>query len=110
MKGMHAFDTSISIYLFLTTFPAILQRVKSASVTVDKQLISSIGRGILVLAAVGKEDTEKDADSLAAKILKAKLWPDDANASVRSTSTHRSLWSLSSNGLAVEKERAGYPG
>ncbi|KAL1984677.1 hypothetical protein VTN96DRAFT_8803 [Rasamsonia emersonii] len=60
---------------------AILQRVKSASVTVDKQLISSIGRGILVLAAVGKEDTEKDADSLAAKILKAKLWPDDANAS-----------------------------
>ncbi|KAL1962318.1 hypothetical protein VTN77DRAFT_9809 [Rasamsonia byssochlamydoides] len=60
---------------------AILQRVTSASVTVDKQLVSSIGRGILVLAAVGKEDTEKDADSLAAKILKAKLWPDDAGAS-----------------------------
>lgn len=58
---------------------AILQRVTSASVTVDQQLISSIGRGILVFAAVGKEDTEKDADSLAAKILKVKLWPDETS-------------------------------
>jgi len=58
---------------------AVLQRVTSASVTVDQQLISSIGRGILVFAAVGKEDTEKDADSLAAKILKVKLWPDETS-------------------------------
>ncbi|KAL2002069.1 hypothetical protein VTN02DRAFT_705 [Thermoascus thermophilus] len=59
---------------------AILQRVTSASVTVDQQLVSSIGRGILVLAAVGKDDTEKDADSLAAKILKVKLWSDESGA------------------------------
>jgi len=58
---------------------AFLQRVTSASVTVDQQLISSIGRGILVFAAVGKEDTEKDADSLASKILKVKLWPDETS-------------------------------
>jgi D-tyrosyl-tRNA(Tyr) deacylase len=65
---------------------AVLQRVKSASVTVEQQLVSSIGRGILVFAAIGKEDTEKDADSMAAKILKARLWPDESNAnsSVRS--------------------------
>ncbi|PLB45773.1 D-tyrosyl-tRNA deacylase, partial [Aspergillus steynii IBT 23096] len=54
---------------------AVLQRVKSASVTVDDQLVSSIGRGILVLAGVGKEDTEKDADTMVGRILKAKLWP-----------------------------------
>lgn len=54
----------------------------SASVTVDKQLISSIGRGILVFAAIGKDDTEKDAESLAAKVLKAKLWPDDSGSTV----------------------------
>ncbi|KAI1921724.1 D-tyrosyl-tRNA(Tyr) deacylase [Ophidiomyces ophidiicola] len=57
---------------------AILQRVSSASVTVDKNLISSIGRGVLVLAAVGPHDTEKDAESLAAKVLKLKMWPDDS--------------------------------
>ncbi|KAA8647200.1 D-aminoacyl-tRNA deacylase [Aspergillus tanneri] len=56
---------------------AVLQRVKSASVTVDGQLISSIGRGILVLAGVGKGDTEKDADTLIGRILKARLWPEE---------------------------------
>ncbi|PBP19669.1 deacylase [Diplocarpon rosae] len=57
---------------------AILQRVLSASVTVDKQLVSSIGKGILVFAAVAQGDTEKDVDALAAKVLKMRLWDDDA--------------------------------
>ncbi|KAH8423366.1 D-aminoacyl-tRNA deacylase [Aspergillus melleus] len=56
---------------------AVLQRVKSASVTVDGQQISSIGRGLLVLAGVGKEDTEKDMDTMVGRILRAKLWPAD---------------------------------
>ncbi|KAK4174417.1 D-Tyr tRNAtyr deacylase-like domain-containing protein [Triangularia setosa] len=57
---------------------AILQRVLSASVTVDQELVSSIGKGILVLAAVAPGDTEKEADALAAKVLKLRLWDDDA--------------------------------
>ncbi|KAI1773527.1 D-tyrosyl-tRNA deacylase [Hypoxylon cercidicola] len=57
---------------------AILQRVLSASVTVDKEVVSSIGKGVLVFAAVAPGDTEKEADSLAAKVLKMKLWDDDA--------------------------------
>ncbi|KAF2087731.1 D-tyrosyl-tRNA deacylase [Saccharata proteae CBS 121410] len=56
---------------------AVLQRVKSASVTVDGQLISSIGKGILVLAAVGKDDTKKDAEAMAGKVLKLQMWDDD---------------------------------
>lgn len=56
---------------------AILQRVLSASVTVDKQLVSSIGKGILVLAAVAPNDTEKDVETLANKVLKLKLWDDE---------------------------------
>ncbi|KAF2201409.1 D-tyrosyl-tRNA deacylase-like protein [Delitschia confertaspora ATCC 74209] len=54
----------------------VLQRVKSASVTVDGELISQIGKGLLVLAAISKDDTEKDVESMAAKILKAKLFDD----------------------------------
>jgi D-aminoacyl-tRNA deacylase len=57
--------------------PAILQRVLSASVTVDKEVVSSIGKGVLVLAAMAPGDTEKEADSLAKKIVKLKLWDDD---------------------------------
>ncbi|KAH6674303.1 deacylase [Halenospora varia] len=56
---------------------AILQRVLSASVTVDKQLVSSIGKGILVFAAVAPGDTEKDVEHLASKVLKMRLWDDD---------------------------------
>jgi D-tyrosyl-tRNA(Tyr) deacylase len=56
----------------------VLQRVKSASVTVDGQLISSVGRGLLVLAAISKDDTEKDVETMASKILKAKLWDDES--------------------------------
>jgi D-aminoacyl-tRNA deacylase len=65
------------------THLAILQRVLSASVTVDKEVVSSIGKGVLVLAAVAPGDTEKEADSLAAKVLKLKLWDDDAGGRVR---------------------------
>ncbi|KAK4503785.1 hypothetical protein PRZ48_004700 [Zasmidium cellare] len=54
----------------------VIQRVKSASVTVDGQLISSISKGLLIFAAIGKDDTEKEAISMASKVLKVKLWDD----------------------------------
>ena len=62
---------------------AVLQRVSSASVSVDKQVVSTIGRGLLVFAAIGPNDTRKEAESLAAKVLKIRLWPDDNGANVR---------------------------
>jgi len=46
----------------------VIQRVK----------VSSITKGILVFAAVGKDDTVKESESMAAKILKVKLWEDEA--------------------------------
>ena len=45
--------------------------------SVNDQVVSSIGKGILVLAAVGPHDTRKDAESMASKLLKMKLWPDE---------------------------------
>jgi D-aminoacyl-tRNA deacylase len=61
----------------LLTNPAILQRVLSASVAVDKKVVSSIGKGVLVFAAIAPGDTPKDADALAAKVLKMKMWDDN---------------------------------
>ncbi|KAM5352658.1 hypothetical protein ACJ41O_005380 [Fusarium nematophilum] len=57
-----------------------MQRVLSASVTVDNQLISSIGKGVLVFAAVAPGDTEKEADLMAAKVLNMKMWEDEEGA------------------------------
>lgn len=56
---------------------AVLQRVLSSSVTVNEQVVSAIGKGILVLAAIGPDDSKKDVESMASKVLKMKLWPDD---------------------------------
>ncbi|KAI9777146.1 MAG: D-tyrosyl-tRNA(Tyr) deacylase [Candelina submexicana] len=53
---------------------AILQRVTSASVTVDKQLISTINTGILVFAAVAPGDTKKEVEQMASKVLRLKMW------------------------------------
>ncbi len=61
---------------------AVLQRVASASVTVDSSLVSSIGKGVLVFAAVAKDDTRKEVESMAAKVLKLKMWPDDTGGTV----------------------------
>ncbi|KAJ5624070.1 hypothetical protein N7510_000379 [Penicillium lagena] len=79
MKGAY---TTISPpnFCLLTLVTVVIQRVKSASVTVDQELVSSIGRGLLVLAGVGKEDTEKDAEGLVNKVLKSRFWPDENGA------------------------------
>lgn len=60
----------------------ILQRVASASVTVDSQLVASIGKGVLVFAAVAKDDKQKDVEAMASKVLKMKMWPDDQDKAV----------------------------
>lgn len=50
--------------------------------TVDKKLVSSIGKGILVFAAVGPDDSRADAETMAAKVLKLKMWADDNGGNV----------------------------
>jgi D-tyrosyl-tRNA(Tyr) deacylase len=62
----------------------VLQRVKSASVTVDGNLISSIGKGILAFAAIEKNDTLNDSIRSASKLLKMKLWDDENGGRVSS--------------------------
>jgi D-tyrosyl-tRNA(Tyr) deacylase len=56
---------------------ALLQRVKSASVTVDENTVASIGQGLLVLLGVEKNDETSVAERLAEKILKYRVFADD---------------------------------
>jgi len=55
---------------------ALLQRVKSASVTVDDERIASISQGLLVLLGVEKHDDDLTAEKLAEKILKYRVFAD----------------------------------
>jgi len=55
---------------------ALVQRVSRAAVRVDGEAVSSIGPGIVVLLGVTHADTEADADRLADKIRKLRIFPD----------------------------------
>jgi D-tyrosyl-tRNA(Tyr) deacylase len=57
---------------------AVVQRVKKAEVRVDGRPVGAVGKGMLVLLAVGKDDTPEDAQSLADKILNLRIFDDSA--------------------------------
>ena len=56
---------------------AVVQRVRSGSVTVDEKITGQIGKGFVVLLGVGKEDTEKDADYIADKVTNLRVFEDE---------------------------------
>ncbi|MCI0353780.1 MAG: D-aminoacyl-tRNA deacylase, partial [Acidobacteria bacterium] len=55
---------------------AVVQRVKRASVTVNGEVVGRIEKGLLVLVGVGCDDTEADADYLAAKVAALRIFED----------------------------------
>ena len=56
---------------------AVIQRVSHASVKIDGNVNGQVGRGFLILLGVGAEDDEKDAELLAAKISKLRIFEDE---------------------------------
>lgn len=56
---------------------ALIQRVSSASVSVDGQAVGSIGRGYAILLGVGHDDSESVSRRLAEKIASLRLFPDE---------------------------------
>jgi D-tyrosyl-tRNA(Tyr) deacylase len=69
---------------------AVVQRVSSATVTVDELVVGEIGQGLLILLGVHKMDTEADAGWLADKIAALRVFEDEAGK------MNRSLLDLSS--------------
>ena len=55
---------------------AVIQRVRSAHVSVSNHEISRIGHGILVYLSIARDDTEHSAHSIAQDILNAPAFPD----------------------------------
>lgn len=56
---------------------ALIQRVKRASVTIDGELYSQIGKGILVFLGVEKGDKKENADKLVEKLINLRIFEDE---------------------------------
>ncbi len=55
---------------------AVVQRVSRARVVVEGETVGQIGRGLVVLLGVAAADAEPDADRLAGKIARLRIFPD----------------------------------
>ena len=55
----------------------LIQRVKKASVTIDGELYSSIGKGILALVGIEKGDGIEQVQKLAKKVTNLRIFPDE---------------------------------
>ena len=56
---------------------AVLQRVKSANVRVDGEIVGECSNGLLILLGVAQGDSEEDADILATKICDLRIFTDE---------------------------------
>jgi D-tyrosyl-tRNA(Tyr) deacylase len=55
----------------------VVQRVTNASVEVDEKIVGEIKEGLMVLVGFGVNDTQKEADYLAKKLTKLRIFPDE---------------------------------
>ncbi len=76
---------------------ALVQRVLSASVTVDNAIVGEISRGLLVLVCAMQEDTEQKSTWLAQKIAKLRIFEDDDGR------MNRSLLDIGGSALVVSQ-------
>jgi D-aminoacyl-tRNA deacylase len=65
---------------------AVIQRVSCARVLINENEYSRIGRGLLVLVGVEKDDTNEDAEALARRIVELRIFEDEAGKMNRSIS------------------------
>lgn len=90
---------------------ALLQRVNEASVSVDGCEIGAVGRGLLVLVGVFRDDDEATAKRLAERTLAARIFPDDAKPMNRSVvDIGGAILAVSQFTLTADTSRGNRPG
>lgn len=76
---------------------AVVQRVSRGSVSVDGRTVAEIGRGIVVLLGVGRDDGPEDASYLCGKIANLRIFEDDEGK------LNRSLLDIQGSALVVSQ-------
>ena len=90
---------------------AVLQRVREARVEIDGDVVGRIGAGLLVLLCAEREDTDAIGDRLLAKILKLRIFSDEAGRMNRSVQdVGGGLLIVSQFTLAADTKSGNRPG
>ncbi len=90
---------------------AVVQRVARASVSVDGAVIGQTGPGLMILVCAMQEDSETQADQLAAKIARLRIFKDEAGKMNRSVlDIQGSALVISQFTLAADTSRGNRPG
>lgn len=90
---------------------SVLQRVSEARVVIDGQTVGQIGAGLLVLLCAERGDTEVQGDKLLAKILKLRIFSDEAGKMNRSVQdVQGGLLIVSQFTLAADTSSGNRPG
>lgn len=55
----------------------LLQRVNHASVTVNSEITGKIGKGLLLLTGIGKDDTTENLQAMTQKLIHLRIFPDE---------------------------------
>jgi D-tyrosyl-tRNA(Tyr) deacylase len=84
---------------------AVIQRVASAGVTTAEGPVGRIGRGLLVLVSVARDDTAEDGAWLADKIVKLRIFPEEGDdaGSERAAQMNRSIADVGGEILIVSQ-------
>lgn len=89
---------------------ALLQRVLEAKVVVDGRTVGAISAGLMVLVCAERNDTEKEADALLAKLLSYRVFADDIGKMNRSvTDTHGGVLLVPQFTLAADTQSGTRP-
>jgi D-tyrosyl-tRNA(Tyr) deacylase len=87
---------------------ALVQRAASATVSVDGREVAAIGPGLLVLLGVAPDDTEEDADRLAAKVRALRIF-DDADGRMNEPLGDREALCVSQFTLYADTRKGNRP-
>lgn len=90
---------------------AVLQRVSSASVRVADRVLGGIGPGLVILLGVGRGDTEADADRLADRCARLRIFEDEqGKMNLSLQATHGGALVVSQFTLYADTSRGLRPG
>ena len=89
----------------------VIQRVKDARVVVEGRTVSGIGRGLLILVGIGRDDTAEDIERIAKKVANLRIFEDEQgkmNLSVKQV--RGSILSVPQFTLYADTRRGNRPG